>query len=342
MSELRHDPINRRWVIIAVERSKRPDEFHFPPPVPPDDEAPCHFCPGRETSTPPELLAIRESGTPNTPGWLVRVIPNKTPVLAIEGELDRRGMGVYDRMRGIGAHEIVIESPVHRLKPHEIPLLQYSAALTASRNRMADLMKDGRFKYILMFRNYGTTAGATIHHPAHQIVATPVTPPSISVQLETSRVHYHYKERCLFCDMITQEIDNGTRIVHIDDHYVTLAPYASRFPYEIHIFPRQHSHQFVETSDAGIERLAAHLLEVHRLLDVVLVDPPLNWMLINSPNPGAGVRRAGYWTTLPWDFHWHIEILPRLTPMAGFEWGTGLYINPTPPEDAAAFLRDAR
>ena len=342
MSELRHDPINRRWVNIAVERSRRPSEFRFAPPVPPEDEPPCDFCPGRVSSTPPELYAVRESGGPNTPGWLVRVIPNKAPAFAIEGDADRRGWGVYDRMRGIGAHEIVIETPVHRVKPHELPLLQKAAAFNASKARIADLLRDPRFKYILLFRNYGQAAGATLHHPAQQIVATPVTPPAIAQQLETARAHYHHKERCLFCDVIDQELTEGSRIVHVDDGYVTFAPYASRFPYEIHLYPRRHQHQFTDLSDAAMEGLAAHMLEVFRRLDVVLGDAPLNWMLVNAPNPNAGVRRAGYWNTLPWDFHWHFEILPRLTPLAGFEWGTGLYINPTPPEDAAAFLRDAR
>ncbi len=341
MSELRHDPINKRWVIIAIERSRRPNEFDFPPAVPPDDEPPCAFCPGREAGTPHELYAIREGTPANTAGWLVRVIPNRTPVLAIEGELDRRGFGVYDRMRGIGAHEIVIETPTHRVKPGDIPLLQFATALGASHLRMLDLLKDPRFKYILLFRNYGLAAGATIHHPAEQLVATPVTPPSIATQLDSARAHYHIKERCIFCDMLDQEIDDGSRIVHIDDHYVTIAPYASRFPYEVHVYPRRHSHQFTDIAANAIERLAAHMLEVFRRLDVVLGDPPLNWILVNGPNPAAGVRRAGYWNTLPWDFHWHIEILPRLTPLAGFEWGTGFYINPTPPEDAAAFLRDA-
>ncbi len=342
MSELRHDPINRRWVIIAMERAKRPKEFEFPPPIPASDEPPCPLCPGQEAETPPEIMAIREQGPPNSPNWQVRVIPNKRPVLAIEGDPDRRGVGLYDRMRGIGAHELVIESPEHRRKPGQIPLLQFSGALAASRQRLADLMHDRRFKYIMINRNYGAAAGATIHHPFQQVVATPVTPLAVVSKLETAKAHFAVKERCLFCDVLTHEIDDGSRIVALDEHFVTIAPYASRFAYELQIFPRRHSHQFVDMDQGMIERLAAHMLDIFRRMDVVLGDPPFHWMLINAPNAGAGVPRPGYWTTLPWDFHWHIEILPRLTPMAGFEWGTGLYINPTPPEDAAAFLRDAR
>lgn len=342
MSELRHDPINRRWVIIAMERSKRPDEFVFEPPIPATDEPPCPFCPGQESRTPPELFALREQGPANGPNWHVRVVPNKRPVLAIEGEPDRRGVGVYDRMRGIGAHELVIEAPEHRLRPAQIPLFQFAAALNASRQRMIDLQRDGRFKYILLYRNYGVAAGATIHHPFEQLVATPVTPLSVVTKLESARRHFHVKERCVFCDILAQEIDDGSRIVHMDERFVCFAPYASRFPYELWLFPRRHQHQFADLDQEGVESLAAHMLEVFRRMETVLGDPPFHWMLINAPNVNAGVPRSGFWSTIPWDWHWHIEILPRLMPLAGFEWGTGFYINPTPPEDAAAFLRDAK
>lgn len=341
MSELRHDPISRRWVVIALERSVRPKEFRVVRPVPESDEPPCPFCPGQESKTPPEITAIREGGAPNSPGWQVRVVPNKSPVLAIEGTPDRSAVGHYDRMRGIGAHEIVVESPDHRARPYAMPLLQFSAALAVSRNRIADLRGDSRFKHILLHRNYGVGAGATVHHPIQQIVAIPVTPLRLAAQLDAAREHFQIKERCVFCDILAQELDSGTRIVHVCDDYLSFCPYAGRFPYEINIYPRRHEHQFTETSDLLIEKLAAHMLEVFRRLHAVLGDISFNWMLVNSPNSAGNMRRPGYWTTLPYDFHWHIEVLPRLTPQAGFEWGTGLYINPTPPEDAAAFLRDA-
>ena len=341
MSELRHDPVNRRWVAVALERSRRPGEFDFDVPIPESDEPPCSFCPGREATTPPEIYAIRDQGRTNGPGWVVRVIPNRTPVLAIEGDLDRRAVGLYDRMRGIGAHEIVIETPEHRVKPAEMPMLQLAAALGASRARMADLMNDHRFKYALLFRNYGTAAGATMHHPNQQIVATPVTPLRVSRQLTSARQYFHLKERCLFCDVVDQELTDRSRLVEIDDAFLTFAPYASRFPYELHLYPRRHSYQFTDADEHLLERLAAHLQRVFQRLDIVLGDPPLNWMLINAPNSHGGLPRTGFWETLRHDFHWHIEILPRLSPLAGFEWGTGLYINPTAPEDAAAFLRDA-
>jgi UDPglucose--hexose-1-phosphate uridylyltransferase len=341
MSELRHDPINRRWVVIAAERSRRPGEFSFDPPAPERDAGTCPFCPGQEASTPPEILAVRDSGPANGPGWTVRVVPNKYPLFAIEGELDRRAAGIYDRMRGVGAHELIIETPSHGLKPSQTPVLQLAASLNAARQRIADLMGDRRFKYALLYRNYGEAAGASVHHPHQQLVAMPVTPRRVATRLQCSREYFHVKERCLFCDVIDQEISDGSRIVRLDEEFISFAPYASRFPYEIHVYPRRHRYRFHDAGQAELEQLSSHLLDVFHRLDVVLGDPPLNWMLINAPSTQAGVPRSGYWATLPWDFHWHIEILPRLTPLAGFEWGTGFYINPTAPEDAAAFLRDA-
>ena len=341
MSELRHDPIARRWVIIALERATRPEEFTYPKPIPESDEPPCPFCPGQEAGTPPELVAVRDNGRENAPGWRVRVIPNKRPVLAIEGRPDRSAVGIYDRMRGIGAHELVIETPEHGLAPHELPVLQFAAALTVSRERIADLKGDERFKHILLTRNYGVGAGARIHHPHQQIIAIPVTPLRMAAQLNAAHQHYMLKERCLYCDVLTQEMADGSRLVHVCDEFVSFCPYASRFPYEIVVYPRRHMHAFSELDETLTERLSAHMLEVFRRLHVVLGDVSINWLLFDAPNPKSGARRPGHWATLPWDFHWHIEILPRLTPHSGFEWGTGLHINPSPPEDAAAFLRDA-
>jgi UDPglucose--hexose-1-phosphate uridylyltransferase len=341
MSELRHDPINRRWVIVALERAMRPGEFSFEPAIPDTDEEPCELCPGRETETPPEIAAVRETGAKDSTGWVVRVVPNKRPVLAIEGNPDRSAVGHFDRMRGIGAHELVLETPQHRVRPADMSLLQLSAALEMSRARIADLCRDTRFKHVLLHKNYGAISGSTIHHPMQQLIAIPITPIRIATQLESARRHFQLKERCLHCDIVSQELDSETRLVHVDDDYMSFCPYASRFPYELQVYPRRHEHQFTNLDERGVERLAAHMLEVFRRLQTVLGDVPFNWMLINAPNTGGGVRRPGYWTTLPYDFHWHIEILPRLTPQAGFEWGTGLYINPAPPEDAAAFLRDA-
>ena len=340
MSELRHDPIQRRWVIIATDRSKRPTDFLHESAVMSEGLF-CPFCEGHEDKTPPEIAALRRNGgSPNGPGWAVRVIPNKFPALMIEGNLERKGVGIYDRMRGIGAHEVVIETPAHDKDLAEMPSDQLAVVLGVYRDRLADLLRDRRFKYILIFRNHGALAGATLAHPHTQIIATPVTPLQVAVELESAKLHHQIKERCLFCDIIAQEIDDGRRIVYLDETYIAFTPYASRFPFEVQLVPRQHRHSFAEVSDAEIGALAVAMRDVLGRLRIALKDPPYNFVFHTSPNTETTHRRAGYWQSLSFDFHWHVEILPRLTRVAGFEWGTGFYINPTAPEDAARFLRE--
>ena len=340
MSELRHDPIQRRWVIIATDRSKRPTDF-----IPDHQEltggAFCPFCPGHEDKTPPEITALREDGSqPNSPGWQVRVIPNKFPALMIEGGLDRRAMGIYDRMRGVGAHEVIVESPQHDLALADMPVDRLAAVVEFYRSRHDDLLRDKRFKYILIFKNHGATAGASLAHPHTQIIATPVTPRTVAQELDASRMHHQLKERCLFCDIIDQEIDEGRRVVYLDDQFIAFAPYASRFPFEITLAPRRHRHRLVDIDRAEVDGLARALKDVLSRLTRALQDPPYNCLFHTAPNTETTHKRAHYWESLAFDFHWHIEILPRLTKVAGFEWGTGFYINPTAPEEAARFLKE--
>ncbi|MDZ7289418.1 MAG: galactose-1-phosphate uridylyltransferase [candidate division KSB1 bacterium] len=339
MPELRYDPVQKRWVIIATERSLRPSDFNNPCSHP--QTAFCPFCPGNEDKTPPEIFALREPGTqPNQPGWRVRVVPNKYPALRIEGELDRRGHGVYDTINGIGAHEVIIETPDHNTQLANLPLSQFVEVLKAYRARLIDLMKDGRFRYILIFRNYGADAGTSLLHPHTQIIATPITPRTVAMELESAREHYAGKERCLYCDIIQQELEEKTRIISEDD-FIVWAPYASRFPYEITIAPRKHQHDYATLPDDELAALARTMKSLLQRLQVTLNDPPYNFLFHTSPNTETVPRRPTHWLTLPYDFHWHIEVIPRLTRIAGFEWGSGFYINPQPPETAAGHLREA-
>ncbi len=339
MPELRHDPIQRRWVIIATERGRRPSDFAK---LEPDQSG--GFCPfdeGNEDKTPPEVYAVRRHDSePDKPGWEVRVVPNKFPALKIEGDENRSGEGIYDKMNGIGAHEVVIESPNHDLSLGDQPLEHFEKIIRVYQMRLLDLMKDLRFRYVLIFKNQGVTAGASLSHPHTQIIATPVTPRVVSMELESARKHYELKERCLFCDIIQQERSDGSRIITQVDGMAAFAPFASRFPFEVFIAPTEHSHNFGELDAAGITALSKCLKEVLSRLKLALDDPPYNFMLHTSPNIKSRARRANYWTTLTHDFHWHFEIIPRLVRTAGFEWGTGFYINPTPPEDAAGYLRE--
>ena len=340
MPELRHDPIQRRWIIIATDRARRPTDFtHEKASVTSVSFDP--FAPGNEDKTPPEVFAIRKKGSePNTPGWKIRVVSNKFPALKIEGDLDREGVGLYDKMNGVGAHEVVIETPelsetIATMKENHLALV-----LKTYRERLVDLMRDTRFRYILIFKNHGSEAGASLAHPHTQIIATPITPKIVALELESARAYYHIKERCIFCDLMKQELADGSRIVLANEHFVVYCPFASRFPFEMMVLPRVHAHRFGESSDEFLEHMAYTLKEALTRLNVALDDPPYNFMLHTAPNINTEPRRANYWETLQYDWHWHLEIIPRVTKTAGFEWGTGFYINPVPPENAAKFLRE--
>jgi UDPglucose--hexose-1-phosphate uridylyltransferase len=339
-SQYRYDILQKRWVIIASERGRRPQDFA----IPKDgslETAFCPFCPGHEDRTPPEILAFRDhGGRANGPGWQVRVVPNKFPALRVEGSPERDAEGIYDHMNGIGAHEVVIETPNHRSALPQREVDEIALMFRAYRDRLSDLMRDCRLKYILIFKNSGAAAGATLAHPHSQIIATTVTPLIVALELNACKSHHHLKERCLICDIIKQEIATRDRLVCVDDRFVAFCPYASRFPFEIFIAPRFHHHDYSATSDSDLRGLSAFVRDVLARYREALDDPPYNYILHSAPNANVRPRRAGYWDTIEFDFHWHLELFPRLTRVAGFEWGSGFYINPTPPEDAARYLRE--
>ena len=330
MRELRKDPVVGRWVIISSERADRPMDFSRRASAPAGNG--CPFCPGHEKETPPELFVRgRESGESNTEGWAVRVIPNKFPALQIEGDLDRHGEGMFDKMNGIGAHEVVIETPDHDARWWDLSADHLSLIFAAYRERMLDLAHDSRFKYILVFKNHGEDAGATLEHPHTQLVATPIIPKRVREELQGARDHYHLKERCVYCDIIRQELESDTRVVATTDDFVVLQPFAPRFPYETWVLPRRHASSFEQGPGEHLEGLGAVVRDVFRRLHAVLDDPAFNLVLHTAPAGDPFLLH----------FHWHIEIMPKVTNVAGFEWGSGFYINTIPPEDAARRLRAA-
>jgi UDPglucose--hexose-1-phosphate uridylyltransferase len=331
MHELRKDPVIGRWVIIASERAGRPTDFVIDRQMP--SGGTCPFCYGSEERTPPEVLAFRaQDSLPDAPGWRVRVVPNKYPALRIEGPLGRRAAGMYDLMNAVGAHEVVIETPDHRTQLADLPDAQVAEVIWAYRHRFMDLAKDERFRYILVFKNQGAEAGATLEHAHTQIIATPVVPKRVSEEIDGARQHYEQRERCIFCDVIRQELETRTRVVSADEHFVALAPFAARFPFETWILPIRHSARFETLQGAEIAALASTLRATLRRLQNALDEPPFNYVLHTAPTHAEGVHES---------YHWHLEIMPKLTRVAGFEWGSGFYINPTPPETAAAALRAA-
>lgn len=336
MPELRKDPILGRWVIIATERARRPDDFKASQDGPPEGE--CPFCEGRESQTPLEIRAVRDSHSrPNSPGWKVRVVPSIKPALRIEGKLNRRGIGVYDLMDGIGAHEVIIETPKHIDNICELETDQIRCVIDCYKERLIDLEKDPRFKYVLVFKNYGWVAGGgRIRHSRSQLIATPVNPKRVKEELVGAKRYFDYHERCVFCDLIKQELDSKVRVVLDVDGFVAVTPFASRFPFEVWILPKKHSCDFIKLDQSEENGLAQILKAVLLKMKKGLGNPPYNYVLHTAPFRKA---KAGYWKTVEQDYHWHIEIIPRLTRVAGFEWGTGFYICPLPPEQAAEFLR---
>ncbi len=329
MPELRKDPIIGRWVIVSTERGKRPSSFGAPEKK--KTGGFCPLCPGNEDKTPPEVFAYRSHGShPDTPGWSLRVVPNKFPALMVEGDLDRRGEGIYDKMNGVGAHEVIVECEDHNDTPASISLSHFEKVLLAYRERINELYKDSRFKYVSVFRNQGEAAGASLAHPHSQLIALPVVPKRLTEELEGAREYFNYKERCVYCDIIRQEREQTVRIIGENEDFLSFAPFASRFPFESWVIPRRHRSSFEDTPESYYASLAEIFSDVLKRLNMSLEDPPYNFILHTSP----GHERVNDY------YHWHFEIIPRVTKVAGFEWGSGFYINPTSPEDAAEFLRE--
>jgi UDPglucose--hexose-1-phosphate uridylyltransferase len=336
-SELRKDPILDRWVIIAASRGKRPNDFALA--AEPDRSAGCPFCGGNESKTPPEIFALREPNTsPDTAGWDVRVVQNKFPALTIEAGLRRSGIGLLDRLGGFGAHEVIIETPDHGLDLAVAPVDHVEKVLQAYRARLVDLRNDDRFRHIIVFRNFGAAAGASLSHPHSQLIALPIVPLLMKEKLRVARNHFIHKERCIFCDLLEQETAMPERVVLATEHFVVLSPFAARGPFELQIFPRRHMHDFTMMTEEEQYAFADVLKQTLLMYRDLLNNPAYNMMLQTSPNTVARAGHPEYWGTLAADYHWHVELMPRLTKTAGFEWGTGFYINPVSPELARAYL----
>jgi UDPglucose--hexose-1-phosphate uridylyltransferase len=332
MPELRKDPVTGRWVIIASERRRRPSDFRADRHLANGGDH-CPFCAGHEALTPPEIFAYRHNGSPrDAPGWDLRVVPNKFPALKVEGGLDREGEGMFDRMNGIGAHEVIIETPDHGRQLASMTEAEIERVLSAYGDRVLYFKQDGRFRYILVFKNQGAAAGATLEHPHSQLIALPIVPDFVREELEGAREHYRVKERCVYCDIIQQEARDGRRVIQENADIVALAPFAPRFAFETWLLPKRHGARYEAAARHEYESLARLLKAVLQRLDRALESPPYNLIIHTSPF-SEDVANL---------YHWHIEIMPKLTRVAGFEWGTGFYINPTPPEEAARVLRAVR
>jgi UDPglucose--hexose-1-phosphate uridylyltransferase len=251
--------------------------------------------------------------------------------LRVEGAISSKADGIYDKMNGVGAHELIIETPEHMQTLATMPEKRVEDLFWAYRDRVLDLRRDTRLKYVLLFKNHGEPAGQQLEHSHSQMIALPVVPKRAREEIDGARKHFEYKERCVYCDIVTQELDTGTRVVFETDHFLAISPYAARFPFETWILPKVHNSHAETMSHAETEDLARVLQSNLRKIDSTLEQPPYNLVLHSAPiqEPSSA------------HYHWHIELIPKLTHVAGFEWGSGFYINPTPPEESAKFLREA-
>ena len=331
MSQLRRDPVTGRWIIVDVTNPKGPEDFDLKPQVKKGGE--CPFCAGKEAMTPPEVEAVRKDNSrPDTPGWSVRVVPNKFPALKVEGELNKHGVGLYDMSNGVGAHEVIIETPDHYRDMADLTRNEIKEIIFKYRSRSLDLEKDARFTYILIFKNHGEAAGASLEHTHTQLVALPIVPKRVKEELKGAYNYFGYRERCVFCDMIAQERQDKIRVVCENEHFITFCPFVPRFAFETWIVPKTHDQNFKSIDDKRADYMAAILKDTLMRLKKALKDPPYNFIIHTAPIRD-GINE---------EFHWHLEIMPKLSQVAGFEWGSGFYINLTSPELAAKYLREAK
>ncbi len=334
--ELRRDPLRDTWTIFSEERRRRPSEYHFQQSA---DAVFDPFAPGHEKSTPPEILALRpENSEANSPGWKWRVVPNRYPALRIEGRPEGRPDGIFDAMDGLGAHEVVIET-CDSLPLEKLPVAHVASVLGAWKQRILDLTKDVRFQYICVFKNHGPLAGATLSHAHSQIVALPLVPELIRRMCTNAAQYFRWKGRHWFRDLLLHEEQVNKRVVFENSGFVVLCPYASRFLFEMAIYPRRLSANFQTCTEHDLNQLAEALQAVLLRMNLALENPAYNITLLNGPL--NAVREATPEALLIRDsWCWHLEITPRLGTLAGFELGTGFHINTLLPEDAARHLRE--
>lgn len=329
MSDLRKDPIVGRWVIVAEIRAGRPNDFAAEQ-LKRGDRV-CPFCEGNESHTPDEILAVREPGSePNGRGWRVRVIANKFPALEREGELGGLDTGLYAMLPGVGAHEVIIESPRHITSTSQLSETELAEVLCVYRDRLVELKKDRRLAYGMIFKNVGPAAGASLEHLHGQLIATPIVPINVCEEMEGSQKFYDYWGCCVYCEMVERELESKARMVLETPGFAAFCPFAARFAFETWIVPKRHASRYEFASNDDLRELSIILKKTVEKLEAALEKPAYNYIIHTAP---FDTDELGH-------YHWHIEIMPRVSKAAGFEWGSGFYINPVAPETAAKMLRE--
>ena len=326
MSVLRQDPTTHQWGIVAPVRGDRP---HSPavwarPELPARDPS-CPFCPGNEDQTPPEVARDPADG------WQVRVVPNKYGALGGNGSTERGGSPMFRDMPGVGSHEVVIESPRHDARMHDMSVEEVSRVVRMWRARYRELIAEPQLRAVVVFKNFGTLAGTSLVHPHSQVVATPVFLPRLIRRLDVATRYFDDNGHCVYDDLIEAERDAGARIVEERGGFVSLVPFAAATPFETWILPTSHESSFGEIRDEEIEGFASLLRSTFGAIRAACGDPDYNLVLYSAPLNGHPEEY----------FHWHVKILPKLTTPAGFEIGSAMSINTVLPEDSAVALRGA-
>ena len=328
MSEIRKDPLTGRGVIIAPERARRPKQLGSAAGA--DLLQACPFCPGNEHLTPPESWADRPGESqPDQPGWSVRIVPNKYPAVAeIDFEVHSRSR---NRLPGAGVHEVIIESAPHVVNMAALDEHQLTRIFHAYRERLRTWREDPRWQFRLIFKNQGEHAGATFEHAHAQLIALPLVPADVETELDGARAYYRRSAKCYYCAQIEREVQTGARIVMGNDKFIAFCPQAPRFAFETWILPRIHADAFEASNDESVAALAKISRRVIAALDHLQANPPFNFFIQSlSLNESDQAH-----------YHWQLRLLPQISRAAGFEWGSGMHINPVAPELAAQMLRDA-
>ncbi len=343
MAELRYDILSGEYAIIATERAKRPSDFKAAQKHQsegPERDPKCPFCPGNERMTPPEVYAIREESGPDQAGWTLRIVPNKFPALvpgesvseqdldtAMASLLNHPGpnhASMYWEMPALGGHEVVVESPKHDGTLGSYDSSHTGAILEALKSRTLSLYDRKEVKYVQVFRNTGAMGGASLAHPHFQIIALPVVPPRLVLEMSRFDAYQQATRRCLLCDLVEREVEKDLRVIVKTDDYVAFCPFASRHSFETCIAPRQHNQVFTLAGSETLKSLGEVMKTVFLGYETMFSSLPYNLVIHSAPPIGPN----------PKPYHWHIHVHPRLTVEAGLELGTGVQINPTPPEEA--------
>lgn len=329
MPEIRHNLISREWVIIATERAKRPDQFTQERGVRVDLPAyspTCPFCPGNEAKTPPETFRLPEG---KKKPWQVRVVPNKFAALAAEGEPERMNVGIKHTVSGVGVHEVIVESPQHNLTLARMSDAGVEQVVEAYLARYHAVVADRRVEQVTLFKNHGPDAGTSLEHPHAQLIGTPIIPSDVRDRMENALRFYDETGRCIYCTTLAEECEEGTRLVDENEHFAAFVPFAALSPFHIWIFPKRHSASFGRMTEGELPALAHILRRVLIRLHDGLHDPDFNFVIRTAPKECEPVRY----------YHWYVSVVPRVTKLAGFELGSGMFINVAQPEASAEFLR---